>query len=353
MRTGQAVVVHGQTFELREVAVPDPAPGTILLRQELAGICGTDLHNWQKGFAEPTFLGHENVGIIEALGSGITHDHVGNPLAEGDRLIFHPRRPGFFSHGFQPDRPDLPPFSGGFADYIYLTDANTCFIKTNAPAQVAVLVEPFTVGVHAVLRGNVQLGDTVIVQGSGAIGLLTAAAARLAGAAKVIVVGGPPRRLELAKRLGADVTVDIGEVPDVAERKELVLSHTPRGAGADVVFECAGFLPAVPEGLEYIRQDGVFVEVGHFVDTGEVTLSPHRHLLRRNLRLEGVWGSQPSHFIRALPLLERGDFPFAEMVSHILPLADAQRGFDALNGTYQLDGDTVVKIALRGSAAPS
>jgi threonine dehydrogenase-like Zn-dependent dehydrogenase len=351
MRTGQAVLVHGQTFEVREVAVPDPAPGTILLRQEYAGICGTDLHNWQKGFAEPTFLGHENVGIIEAMGSGVTQDYMGNPLAEGDRVIFHPRRNGF-AHGFQPDRPGLPPFTGGFGDYIYLADT-VCYIKTSAPAQTAVLIEPFTVGVHAAMRANVQLGDTVIVQGSGAIGLLTAAAARLAGAAKVIIIGGPARRLELALRLGADVTVDIAAVPDVAARKEIVLSHTPRGAGADVVFECAGFLAAVPEGLEYIRQDGVFVEVGHFVDTGDVTINPHRHLLRRNLRLEGVWGSQPAHFVRALPLLERGDFPFAEMVSHILPLADARRGFDALNGTYQLDGDTVIKIALRGAASPA
>jgi threonine dehydrogenase-like Zn-dependent dehydrogenase len=349
MPTGQAVVVIGQTFELREFEVPEPEAGSLLLRQEMAGICGTDLHNWQKGFAEPTFLGHENVGVIEAIGSGVTHDYVGNSLAVGDRVIFHPRRNGF-GHGFQPERPGFAPFTGGFGDYLYL-HGTTCFMKTSAPAQVAVLIEPFTIGVHAVLRANVQLGDTVIVQGAGAIGLLTAAAARLAGAAKVIVVGGPARRLEVAQRMGADITVDIDAVPDVAERKEIVLSHTPRGAGADIVFECAGFLPAVPEGLEYIRQDGVFVEVGHFVDTGTVTLSPHRHLLRKNLRLEGVYGSRPIHFVRGLPVLERGDFPYAEMVSHILPLADARRGFDALNGTYQLDGDTVIKIALQGAIA--
>jgi threonine dehydrogenase-like Zn-dependent dehydrogenase len=287
--------------------------------------------------------------VIEAIGNGVTHDYVGNPLAVGDRVIFHPARNGF-AHGFQPERPGLPPFTGGFGDYIYLADT-VCYMKTSAPAQVAVLIEPFTIGVHAVLRGNVQLGDTVIVQGSGAIGLLTAAAARLAGAAKVILIGGPARRLQLGLRFGADVTVDIAEYPDVAARKELVLSHTPRGEGADIVFECAGFLSAVPEGLEYIRQNGVFVEVGNFVDTGTVLMNPHRHLLRRNLRLEGVWGSQPSHFVRGLPLLERGDFPYADMVSHILPLADAGRGFDALNGTYQLDGETVVKIALQGAAA--
>ncbi len=157
MRTGQAVVVHGQTFELREVAVPDPEPGTILLRQEMAGICGTDLHNWQKGFAEPTFLGHENVGIIEAIGSGVTHDYVGNALTEGDRVIFHPRRAGF-AYGFQPEQPGLPPFSGGFGDYIYLTDPTACFIKTSASAQAAVLIEPFTIGVHAVLHAQCAVG---------------------------------------------------------------------------------------------------------------------------------------------------------------------------------------------------
>jgi L-iditol 2-dehydrogenase len=274
---------------------------------------------------------------------------VCNPLREGDRVIFAPRRKPF-SHGFQPNRPDLSTFSGGFGDYIYLSDPESCFLKTTAPPEVAVLIEPFTIGVHAALRANVQLGDTVVVQGAGAIGLLTAVAARLSGAAKVIVVGGPVKRLELAKRLGADVTVDIGATPDVEARKQQVLRHTPRGEGADIVFECAGFLSAVPEGLEFVKQDGVFVEVGHFVDTGSVELNPHRHLLRRNLRLEGVWGARFPHFVRGLPLLERGDFPYADLVSHVLPLDDVRKGFDALNGSYQLDGETVFKIVLRGDA---
>jgi threonine dehydrogenase-like Zn-dependent dehydrogenase len=127
-----------------------------------------------------------------------------------------------------------------------------------------------------------------------------------------------------------------------------VLAHTPQGKGADLVFECAGFLPAVPEGLEYVKHNGVFVEVGHFVDTGTVAINPHRHLLRSNLRLEGVWGSDFPHFVRGLPLLERQDFPVGEMVSPILPLERALDGFEALNGSYQLDGETVVKIALKG-----
>ncbi|MCB0079317.1 MAG: zinc-binding dehydrogenase [Caldilineaceae bacterium] len=345
-KTGRAVVTYGQDFDVEDFPVPDPAPGGLLLRQELAGICGTDLHNWQNGIKTPTLLGHEAVGIIEALGAGLTHDVLGNPLKEGDRIVFHPRNNGV-AYGFRgPDQP----FTGGFADYIHISEPNSCIIKTNAPAKVGVLAEPFTVGVHSVMRANVQLGDTVIVQGSGAIGLMTLACAKLSGAAKLIIIGGPAPRLELAKRLGADVTIDLAEVPDVEERKALVMSHTTRGKGADVVFECAGFLPAFPEGLSYVREDGVFVEVGHFVDTGTVVVNPHQHFLRPNLRLEGVWGSRHHHFIRGMALLENNELPFADMVSHVLPLEEIRSGFDALNGSYKLGDEVVIKIAV-GSAA--
>ena len=345
-KTARAVVTHGQDFDVEEFAVPDPAPGGLLLRQELAGICGTDLHNWQNGIKTPTMLGHEAVGIIEKLGAGVTQDILGNPIKEGDRIVFHPRNNGV-AYGF---RGVDEPFTGGFADYIHISEPNSCIIKSNVPPKVGVLAEPFTVGVHSVMRGNVQLGDTVIVQGSGAIGLMTLACAKLSGAAKLIIIGGPAPRLELAKRLGADVTIDLAEVPDVEERKALVMSHTTRGTGADVVFECAGFLPAFPEGLSYVREDGVFVEVGHFVDTGTVTVNPHQHFLRPNLRLEGVWGSRHHHFIRGMALLENNELPFADMVSHVLPLEEIRSGFDALNGSYKLGDEVVIKIAV-GSAA--
>jgi threonine dehydrogenase-like Zn-dependent dehydrogenase len=345
-KTGRAVVTYGQDFDVEEFVVPDPAPGGLLLRQELAGICGTDLHNWQNGIKTPTLLGHEAVGIIEKLGAGTTHDILGNPIKEGDRIVFHPRNNGV-AYGFRgPDQP----FTGGFADYIHLSEPNSCIIKSNVPPKVGVLAEPFTVGVHSVMRANVQLGDTVIVQGAGAIGLMTLACAKLSGAAKLIIIGGPAPRLELAKRLGADITIDIGEVPDVEERKALVMSHTTRGKGADVVFECAGFLPAFPEGLSYVKEDGVFVEVGHFVDIGTVVVNPHQHFLRPNLRLEGVWGSRHHHFIRGMALLENNELPFADMVSHVLPLEATRAGFDALNGSYKLGDEVVIKIAV-GSAA--
>ena len=179
---------------------------------------------------------------------------------------------------------------------------------------------------------------------------MTLICAKISGAAKLIMVGGPSERLELARRMGADVTVDIEEVTSVEERTELVRSHTPKGAGADVVFECAGTLPAIPEGLGYVKRSGTFCELGHFVDVGSFDLNPNQMLMRRNLRLEAVWGSGTEHFVRGLPILEKNEFPFAEMVSHVLPLSRVREAFEALDGKYQLDGETVIKIAIGANA---
>jgi L-iditol 2-dehydrogenase len=340
--TGRAVVADGQDFTVQESTVPDPVPHGIVLKQELGGICGTDLHKWQQFLPGPTLLGHESVGTVVALGQEMQKDFQGQPLKEGDRVVYHPRNSGT-AYGY---RGLEFPFSGGFADYISLSDPETCVLKTETDARTAVLAEPFAIGTHAVMRAEVQLGDSVIVQGSGAIGLMVLICARLSGASQIIVIGGPARRLELAQRLGAHVTVDIAEFPDTVSRKEVVLAHTRQGGGADVVFECAGFLPAVPEGLEYVKQDGKFIECGHFIDVGDIPVNPARHFLLPNMRLEGIWGSRFPHFVRGLSLLEQLEWPIGEMVSHILPLERVRDGFEALNQTYQLDGADVIKIAL-------
>lgn len=347
-RTGRAVVAYGKEFEIREYPVPEPEPNTVLLRQELAGICGTDLHNWQKGFDKEILLGHENVGIVEAIGEGVKTDYVGKSIKEGDRLIFAPGT-DYGGYGFQWNPDEAPHFRGGFADYMYLTYPNTCFMKTDVSPEVAVLTEPFTVGVHAVMRGQIKFGDTVVVQGSGAIGLVTLACAKLSGAGKIIMVGGPAGRLELARKFGADVTIDIEEVTSAEERTELVKSETTRNAGADVVFECAGFLPATPEGLGYTRRSGTFVEVGHFVDMGSIDFNINQLLMRKNLRLEAIWGSSYEHFVRGLPLLEKSDLPFADMISHKLPLSQVEDGFKALDGDYRINGETAIKIAVQAT----
>ena len=346
-RTGRAVIANGQNFEIRQYPVPDPEPNTLLLKQEMAGICGTDLHNWQNGFQKETLLGHEKVGIIEAIGIGADTDYTGKPIQEGDRVVFAPGVRGYTAYGFRTEPDNSPHFGGGFADYMYLNLPNTCFLKTEVSPEIAVLTEPFTIGVHAAMRSGIQIGDTVVIQGSGAIGLVTLICAKISGAGKLIMVGGPEGRLNLAKKMGADITINIDEVPSVQDRTELVKSHTKNGEGADVVLECAGFLPATPEGLGYVRYGGVFVEVGHFVDMGSMDFNINQLLMRKNLRLEAVWGSTHEHFVRGLPILEKNEFPFVEMISHVLPLSRVKEGFEALNGNYQLESETTIKIVVQ------
>ncbi len=346
-QTARAAVMSGKNFEVREYPVPTPEPGTVLIKQELAGICGTDLHNWEyQRLPGEIILGHENVGIIDAVGAGVETDYVGKPIKPGDRVIFVPGTPKG-AYGFL-QAEEAPYLRGGFGEYIYLWNPDTVILKADMPAEVAVITEPFTIGVHGVMRSGLQFGDTVVVQGSGAIGLLTLVAAKISGAGRLIMVGGPAGRLELAKRLGADVTIDIADVPNPEERTKLVLENTPRGEGADVVFECAGFLPAIPEGVTFLRRSGTYVAMGHFVDTGSFDCNPNQMFMRRNMRMEAVWASRPEHFVRAMPILEKNEFPFADLVSHVIPIDRVAEGFDALHSSYRLDGKDAIKIAVKG-----
>jgi L-iditol 2-dehydrogenase len=343
----RAAVFRGtdRAFDLREFPVPEPAPGTVLLRMELCGICGTDVHYYQEGLRAPTILGHENAGIIEALGEGVETDSLGRPVRVGDRVVVQPGARGG-AYGLRPLPDKDPRLTGGQSEYLYLNLPDTRFFKTDLPAEVAVLLEPFTVAIHAVERSRIRLGDTVVIQGSGAIGLMCLIAARFSGAAKTIVVGGPAGRLELARRLGADVVINIFEERDPAARREQVLAETPNQSGADVVMECAGVPAAIPEGIDLLRRGGMFCELGHFVDVGNMKLNPNRHMVWKDLNLVAPLGSRTEHFVRGLPIMERYPELFAGMVSHRLPLTRVQEAFEALSGRYHLDGRDAIKIAI-------
>lgn len=347
-RTARATVMVGQNFEVREYPIPQPEPGTLLLKQELGGICGTDLHNWEhQHIKHDIILGHENVGIIETLGEGVETDDLGNPVKVGDRVALSPS--GGYGFGQAEEAPYL---KGGFAEYIYVSNPTTkVFIKTDLPPEIAVLAEPSACAAHCVSRAKIEFGDTVVIQGSGPIGLLALNWARVSGAGRLIVVGGPAGRLEMAERLGADLTINIHDVPDPEERKRIVRENSWGGNGADVVCECSGFLAAIPEGLDYIKYGGTYVEYGHFVDVGTFECNPNQMLMRKNLRLEACWGFEPHHFLRAVPMLEKHASLFDGFVSHILPLEDVAKGFDALHTTYHLDGRDAIKIAVKGASA--
>ncbi|MCA9877514.1 MAG: zinc-binding dehydrogenase, partial [Thermomicrobiales bacterium] len=185
---------------------------------------------------------------------------------------------------------------------------------------------------------------------AGAIGILTLAAAKEAGALKTILIGAPRSRLELGKEFGADVTINIEEVPDPDERVRMVKDETLGGYGADVFFECSGVPAAIPEGLNMLRRGGIYVEPGHFTDHGEVAINPFRDIVNKQSIIVGVWGSSTPHFVFGRAIIESGKYPFAELVSHKLPLERVSDGIDAIGKTYRIDGEEIRKVAIMANS---
>ena len=367
MATGKAAVLDKPmgTFRLEEFNVPEPEPGTVLLRQELAGCCATDAHTylgqWPADF--PVIMGHENVGIVEAIGAGGAVDFMGRALRVGDRVIARTSSCGACYECRSARRPrrclnlrvrygfssaEDAPLSGGYGEYLYLSSPQTTFmLKVQVRPSIAALHEPLGVAAHAVRRSQPRLGSTVVVQGSGAIGLFTLGLARLAGATRAIVIGGPAERLELAQAFGADVVINIDEVRSPEERLRLVLDETPGGLGADVVYGCVGKTAAWAEGVNYLRDgDGRFLEVGLAGDDGPVSFNPAQQLVAKNATFIGALGMAEEDSLTAVRVIESQRLPLEQVVSHQLPLTRVAEAMAALNSDYRLDGRTAVKIAI-------
>src|SRR5256885_1419516 len=276
---------------LREWPLPGKLePSAALVRTEMAGICGTDVHLW-KGelpIGLPVILGPESVGRIEQLGEGLERDWTGQPLSDGDRLTWNssiscghcdycaekrqptrcPQRRAY-GIGYRCDQ--APHFLGGYAEFHYLKPGTTIFkLPEDLPTESVIGAGcALVTAIHGVERTGIDWQDNVVVQGAGPVGISALAVARSAGAGKVIVIGGPKHRLEMAKRFGADHTIDIQEVPDSAERLKLVRELTG-GYGADVVLECVGIPTVVEEGMEMCRDGGKYLVLGHYCNAGPV-----------------------------------------------------------------------------------
>jgi threonine dehydrogenase-like Zn-dependent dehydrogenase len=320
---------------LESAPVPEPGPGAVVARVELAGVCGTDvhLHHGHLPIPLPVILGHEAVGRVWRLGPGVERDFSGQPLREGDAIVWSSNIPCGHCHwcvvagertlcetrkvyGVNQGFDAFPRLSGGWAEAIYLQPGSAIFRLPDdvTPEQVIALGCAGPTAVHGAIDvAGITAGDTVVVQGSGPVGIASAMYAHLAGAARVILVGGPAGRLDLARQLGVgDVHIDIFATPDPAERLRLVLDETPGRRGADVVLECAGVPEAVAEGWEMARRGGTFLALGQYTDRGPTPLNPHV-ITRKQLRIVGSWGFAEKHYLghlQALPrLAARFDLP--------------------------------------------
>lgn len=342
----------GAAIEPRQLPLPaNLAPGEILIRTELAGVCGTDvhLHQGQLKVPLPLILGHETTGTIAALGASDTRDWLGHPLALGDRVSFTVGRacgrcrycrvyrlPSRCANrkAYGVNTPcDAPPhLLGGYAQYHFLhADAAVFKLPDDLPSEAVVGAGCALVTcVHGFERLKMQWAESVVIQGAGPVGLAALAVAKEAGGRPCIVIGGPRARLERCRRFGADVTIDIDETPDPARRRALVLDATG-GLGADVVVECVGLPQAVVEGWELCRDGGKYLVLGHYGDAGPAMLNPHV-ITRKELTLLGSWGSEPQHWTVALEFLRtrRERYPFHELITHRFDLKHVNEALDAV-----------------------
>lgn len=334
-KTCKAAVLeeYGKPLQFREVRIPEVEPGGVLVKVEMAGICGTDVHQ-QRGELSiksplPNIQGHETIGKIVRLSHERTQDISGEKLNIGDRIMWAhadcgecywcevARNPVLCAkrsgYGFAP--PEA--LRGGFAEYEYVTPATKV---VRVPDE---LTDEETIGVgcafRTVVAGYERLGcigfqENVVIQGAGPVGLYSLLMAVEGGAGKTIVIGAPEKRLELAKKWGADHVIDIDEIKDSAQRKEQVLELTD-GRGPEVVVECSGVLSAFNEGLDMIQKGARYLVMGQ-TSTESIPVMPNL-IVGKSLTIIGSVSAAIPHFYKALQFIKhkRTKYPFADIIS--------------------------------------
>ena len=357
-------------FVTSQYPVPQPSAGQVLMKIEMCGICGTDIHTWRApaeavfGLEYPISLGHEISGIVEELGEGVTTDSVGTPLKAGDRIgvipAIHCGRCYFCriaktpekctdwkTYGTWPKADQEPHFTGGYGDYLYIHDENSFFIKSTTTAERTAFLEPMAVVVHSMLHANIKLGDTVVVQGSGPIGLLTTACAKLAGASVVIATGRSNRaRVDLSKEMGADFTILAADMSSEEDRKQFVFDKSLNNVGADIVINTVGTTEAFKECFNFVRDSGTIVEVGNFVDSGTFDFNPCKHLCERGIKIIGSFDNEAEHFVRAMPIIADQRIPLEKLITHKVSVEDVEFVLATIEKGDKLDGKEIVKAMM-------
>lgn len=371
MTTGAVAVFEGsgKPFSIREYPLRPPDPGEILVRIDRCDVCGSDLHMW-RGEADPAHfgvtwgvvLGHEMVGRVESLGSGLSTDSGGVKLADGDRVVWSYHYPCGRCRaclrgqtnacpaglGRMMSPADSPPhFFGGFGQYYVIPSGGIVF---RAPDELPdESLSPVNCALVEVLFGlqeaGMRLGESVVVQGCGGLGLFACAVAKEMGAAPVIAVDRLPQRLELALAFGADHAIDASEMDDPRARVSEVQRLTD-GWGADVAVEVVGSPDVVNEGIRMLGRYGRYVEIGNISPRRTYKADPSL-LVGTNRRIFGVSLYRAETLRTALDFLVRTQdrYPYDKLVSHDFPLHRIDEAFEAADTFRGATG--VVRAAIR------
>lgn len=350
-KTMKAVVAYAPgDYRYEEVPVPEIDEKEILIKVEGCGICAGDIKSYdgapsfwgdetQPAYIKaPMIPGHEFIGRVVKVGALVEGYTV------GDRVISEQIVPcwncRFCGRGqyWMCEKHDLYGFqnnvNGGMAEYMKFTkEAINYHVPEDLPLEKAILIEPYACSLHAVQRAKIELGDVVVLSGAGTLGLGMVGAAKKAGAEKLVVLDLFDDRLELAKKFGADLTLNPNRDDVVSIIKEMT-----EGYGCDVYIEATGHPKSVEQGLSMIRKLGRFVEFSVFKDPVSVDWS----IISDRKELD-VLGSHlgPYCYPLVIESIRNGDFPTDGVVTHKLPLERYEEGFELM-----MSGSKSLKIVL-------
>ncbi|MEW5723828.1 MAG: alcohol dehydrogenase catalytic domain-containing protein [Thermodesulfobacteriota bacterium] len=335
-----------KTIEFREKPKPEIGPGEVLVKVELCGICGSDVHGYLNGImiAPGTVMGHEAVGVVSEVGSGV------EGFQPGDRVAVKPIaqcgacywcRRGQYSlcpEAFVRAIGLTPAHDGAFAQYVRLKYPKEMLFKLpdEVSFEQAALIEPLATSLHAVRLSRFKPGDKVVVTGAGMIGLGVLQFLRLGGAGRIIVLEVSEAKAGLALDLGADVALDPRVEGEGLAGKVLSLCD---GVGADIVFECAGVPDSFYQSVFLGKSGGQVMIVG--INDRDVPFNCFM-LVLREIEMKGALGYY-EEFHQVIDFLAKGRLRTGPLISDIIPLAEIEdRGFKRL-----LDTRDLVKILVR------
>ncbi len=316
---------------LRDVGVREPAAGEVRLKVGAAGICGTDMqiYKWAPRMARrmklPCVMGHEVSGVIDALGRGVTGLNIGDRVSLESHVFCGQCKQCASGRAHLCTKTTYPgiDFDGGFADYVVVPSCIVWVNPPDLPHEIAAMQEPFGIAVHASLEGSGVADQTVLVNDCGPIGLMNVAAARALGARLIIACDPIQLRRDTAKLLGADRCVD-----PLTEDLPAIVRDMTAGDGVDVGIEYSGTETGFHNVFECITKGGDFRLVGAPPKAIAVDFTLWLLKCPRMVNIHGrkIWETWKS----ATAMLQSGLVDLRPLASHVLPLSEAQRGFDLI-----------------------
>lgn len=328
-------------IELQEVPEPRPEANEVKIRVKAAGICGSEVHayNGTHPFRHPpAIMGHEISGEVVEVGSAV------KDYGPGDRVLVEPQktcgtciycRGGDYYVCKQKVVMGTTTWSGAFGEYIAVPEGIVHPLPDDMTYEEGALVEPLAVGLHAVRQSSVKLGSSVVVIGSGTIGLATMACAKAQGAGQILAADVLDFNLEIAKEMGATRVINVKR-----EKLEEVVKKEVHPAGAEVGFDAAGYPSVVDDLLASIRRKGEIILVALFEEP--VVIKNSYGIIGGEMKIKGVQMYCREDFQAAIDMIRLKRLDVSPFVTHRLPVEEAQKGLEIL---YRKSED-VIKVLL-------